>query len=378
MRASVLETKVIASEPGRCVGQGGRFALNEHGHLIIVNNEIEEARYCGWGTVLMTRTGDLLVAYSGDRDSHICPWGKARIIRSTDQGQTWSEPQTIISTPLDDRDCGLIQTQTGALLMTWFTSLAFAEAAPSPEWAQFGAAIRYARHGEKILPETRKKWLGNWVIRSVDGGETWGEPIRTRGTAPHGPIQLKNGRLLYIGIDRARPKSCITVEESIDDGCSWKLISEWPAETICGHCLFEPHVIELVCGKLLAMFRCHVNGRGAFLMQMESEDGGRTWSPPRSSGIWGYPPHLLQLTNGWVVMVYGHRRKPFGERACISRDNGKTWDAEYEIELASAPGPDLGYPSSTQLADGSILTVYYQASRLGAPTCIYGTRWRLC
>lgn len=301
------------------------------------------------------------------------------MIRSRDRGKTWSPPETINNTPLDDRDTGIIQTRTGAFLVSWFTSLAFAEPAPSPEWAQYAAAIRYARHSEKIPTETREKWLGYWVRRSEDGGKTWGAPIRTAGTAPHGPIQLRDGRLLYIGDDYSKPEVSVIVEESHDDGRNWSVIATWPAGDGARGVLCEPHVVELASGKLLAMFRHQPKDKPAqwFVMQSESEDGGRTWTKPHNSGIWGFPPHLIQLRNGWVLVVYGHRREPYGERACISRDEGRTWDIKNEIVLATAPGPDLGYPSSVQLDDGSILTVYYQATKAGAPTCLMSTHWRL-
>ena len=93
--------------------------------------------------------------------------------------------------------------------------------------------------------------------------------------------------------------------------------------------------------------------------------------------MWGYPPHLLELKNGWLVVVYGHRREPYGERACISRDEGETWDIENEIILAEAYNGDLGYPASIQLDDESILTVYYQQKNRDEPTSIFTTRWRL-
>jgi hypothetical protein len=168
------------------------------------------------------------------------------------------------------------------------------------------------------------------------------------------------------------------VEASADDGRSWQVLTTIagpdPAMTGVG----EPHVIELASGKLIAFARNEPKDRTqCFLLQSESVDGGRTWSTLHSTGIWGYPPHLLQLKNGWVVVSYGVRREPFGERACISRDEGKTWDIAHEVMLASAPGPDMGYPSSAQLDDGSILTVFYQAEKTGDPTCFMSTHWRL-
>jgi len=376
--ATIIETKVICREPGRELGQVSEYYLNEHGHPKVRTSVVEEDRYLGWPTIACTREGELLVAYSGDRDSHVCPWGRTHLIRSRDEGRTWSQPEVVNNTPLDDRDAGIIQTRTGALVVSWFTSLAFATPAPGPEWASYGAAKRYARHSAKISQETRETWLGNWTRRSEDCGKTWQEPVRTLSTAPHGPIQLRDGRLLYVGNDRTCDPPAVRVEQSSDDGRSWSLIASMPAGVSGRGGMYEPHVAELASGRLLAMFRCQPQNREEwFLTQSESDDGGKTWTPFHRTPIWGFPPHLIPLRNGWVLVVYGHRREPFGERACISRDEGGTWDVEHEIVLTSAPGPDLGYPSSAQLEDGSILTVYYQAERSGEPTRLMSTHWRL-
>ena len=48
-----------------------------------------------------------------------------------------------------------------------------------------------------------------------------------------------------------------------------------------------------------------------------------------------------------------------------------------EILLHEAFSPDLGYPSSIQLNDSSILTVYYQAETTGDATVLKSTNWRL-
>ena len=94
--------------------------------------------------------------------------------------------------------------------------------------------------------------------------------------------------------------------------------------------------------------------------------------------MWGYPPHVMELRNGWLLAVYGRRKPPYGERACISRDHGETWDIENEIVLSNAPNEDLGYPVSAQLDDGSIITVYYEevAGSKEQP-CIQSTHWKL-
>jgi hypothetical protein len=66
------------------------------------------------------------------------------------------------------------------------------------------------------------------------------------------------------------------------------------------------------------------------------------------------------LQDGRVLATYGHRRPPFGVRACLSEDEGETWDvANEKVIRDDGLDRDMGYPSSEQLDDGSILTVYY-------------------
>jgi len=370
--ATIIETKVICREPGKYLGDGTEYSIDTHMHPIIKKRVIESDRYMGWPTLAKTPGGELIVAFSGDRDAHVCPWGKTQIIRSSDQGKNWSLPETITSTPLDDRDAGIIQTKKGTLLVSWFTSVAFT----LPAYAT--AFERYARVAEKITPEIRKQWLGNWVRRSEDGGKTWQEPIRTVNSAPHGPIQLRDGRLMYIGMGKWQGKPAVTIEQSHDDGHTWNITAnvEKPDASISG--LSEPHIVELASGKLLVMVRNEPKDRSqCFLLQSESTDGGNTWTPLNSTGIWGYPPHLIQLKNGFVLAVYGYRLDPFGQRACISRDEGKTWDLENQVVLTGALGPDMGYPSSVQLNDDSILTVYYQHEKQGEPASLMSTHWQL-
>jgi hypothetical protein len=93
----------------------------------------------------------------------------------------------------------------------------------------------------------------------------------------------------------------------------------------------------------------------------------------------GLPPHLIRLADGKLVTVYGRRFNDpgFGEFACISDDGGKTWDIANEISLAPSHCYDLGYPASCVLANGDILTVFYQQPGLGQLPCLMATRWRV-
>ncbi len=328
----------------------------------------QPGRYIGWPTIARTSTGELLAVFSGDRDAHICPWGKTHLVRSGDDGETWSAPEVIRHSPLDDRDAGIIETRRGTLLGSWFTSVAFEE---DPA---------YRQHAATLTPGTRDRWLGNWVQRSEDGGLTWGEPIRVNASAPHGPVPLSDGRLLYLGVGRVGGQRTVVAEESADDGRTWNVIGtvSHPPET-AHRGLGEPHLVETAGGRLVGLFRVggdHLGER--FLHQSESDDGGRTWTPARVTPMLGFPPHLIRLQDDRLLVVYGRRLSPFGQRACLSNDGGVSWDVENERVVQTAPDADLGYPASVQLADGSIVTICYQLDRPDAETtCLMATRWRL-
>jgi len=88
--------------------------------------------------------------------------------------------------------------------------------------------------------------------------------------------------------------------------------------------------------------------------------------------MWGYPAHMLTLQDGRVLCVYGRRRPPFGIRACLSGDDGQSWDIDNELVIRDDfPNSDLGYPTSVQLADGTIFTTYY--GQVDGVTSIYGS-----
>lgn len=330
-------------------------------------------RYIGWPTITRTKSGELLVVFSGSRDAHICPFGITQMIRSTDNGKTWSAPETINNTPLDDRDAGILETKNGTLLVSWFTSLAF----DKPEL--YKANPSWVRHAEKISPETKKLWLGNWTRRSTDQGKTWQEPVKQIVSAPHGPIELSDGRLLYMGTATLEGNHIIGVEESTDDGKTWKFISKvnLPEGKNPNH-FWEPHLVENQDGTITALIRYNPPEKSEnYLHQTVSADGGKTWSTAVQTPVWGYPAHIIRLKNNWLLAVYGVRRPVYSERACLSKDGGKTWDLENEMILSEAPNSDLGYPASVQLSDGSIYTVYYQAEKAGEKTCLMATHWMI-
>ena len=74
--------------------------------------------YFGWPTVAWTQRGILVVAASGLRNDHVYPFGRTVICRSGDDGKSWTSPQVVNDSPLDDRDAGLVSTGGEKLVLT--------------------------------------------------------------------------------------------------------------------------------------------------------------------------------------------------------------------------------------------------------------------
>jgi Neuraminidase (sialidase) len=374
---------VAATAAATLVSIGSRRAMGAAPPAEVLETKVisqNGALYNGWPTVCRRANGQLLVTCSGGRESHVCPFGRVEMMTSDDEGKSWTYPRVLLDGPIDDRDSGVLETAKGTLVVTTFTSLAYeptlekANAAknwPAEKLAAWNAA------NSRLSAEDRKKQLGVWAIRSTDGGLTWSRPIDTLVNSPHGPIQLSDGRLLYAGKDLWREGTRVGVSESRDDGQTWQYLADITPRKGDEHDEYhELHAVETNDKRIIVQIRNHNKTNERQTLQCESSDGGKTWSEPKAIGVWGLPSHLLKLRDGRLVMSYGHRRAPLGNQARVSTDQGRTWSEPIVLSGDGANG-DLGYPSTVELADGTLLTVWYEQLAKSPKSVLRQAKWRL-
>ncbi|MBQ3288445.1 MAG: glycoside hydrolase family 127 protein [Kiritimatiellae bacterium] len=358
----------------------------------------EEGRQCSWPSVAKAADGSIIAVFSGDREAHICPWGKVQMVKSKDGGETWSQPRTIGKTKLDDRDAGIVLLPDGRLFVTWFNSVAYRTCfdLDSTNYPPGSAMAKWQEFDRSMSDAEKRENCGFYGIWSSDNGETWTKPeklVSLRSQTPHGPVLLKDGSLLQFGrrfddnlkqmfTPKYREHTTIMAERSTDGGHTWTTLCEKIADATgendrYTHWMHEPHVAELPNGELYALVRAD-HAKDVLMRQTRSSDGGKTWEPMTPTGLSGLPPHLLVLSDGRLLAVYGRRTKDrggLGEYASVSSDGGRTWGCE--TKLSGSTTWDLGYPASIEVEPGVVLTVYYQPPPTGGKPCIMATKWKV-
>ncbi|MBQ8016394.1 MAG: exo-alpha-sialidase [Clostridia bacterium] len=344
----------------------------------IMSNPHSSHGYFAWPTAKLLQNGKIAVGASGFRFGHICPFGKAVISYSVDGGETYTLPAPIIDTPLDDRDAGIGTFGENGVVFTSFNNSADMQRQHNKENEYIQSYIN------TITKEDEEKYLGSTFRISRDCGVTFGRIYRSPVSSPHGPTELRNGTVLWAG----------TRFEDVFGGIEVRRLDTESGETeLTGKItaadknvvLNEPHLIELPNGRLI----CHIRGENAELFsggdeklftvfQSVSDDCGKTWTEPEMllDETGGAPPHLILLSSGILLSAYGRRKQPYGIMAMMSLDGGESWEKDVRIYENTA-SDDIGYPSTVELPDGTLLTVFYAKESEEKPCVIMQQKWRI-
>ena len=138
-------------------GKGTRpddVALTSKPKPITVCSDAGAGAYEAFADVCRTDSGELLcVFYAGyahvSHPNEKLPRGaRIALCRSMDDGRTWSPAETVVDTPLDDRDPSILELPNGELLVTFMN----------------------------YDPKRKSGTHQAFSVRSSDGGKTWSRP----------------------------------------------------------------------------------------------------------------------------------------------------------------------------------------------------------
>ena len=375
-------------------------ALRERTDVVIYR---DPGAYASHPCVTRLANGDHLVAFCETlaRRPHLHPPADPRfmnlVARSRDGGIGWEAPRAAPGYEWTGMQCpGIARLSSGEVLLSqwrygWLpleTGRRLARGGDRREFLVCDPATRFwqapasdADWERAALPWARYH-RGCFAQISVDDGATWDVTARvdTRpyayGYSPRPVTELPDGTLLLaLGsapVDARALPTTVFVVRSTDRGRTWGA----PATAIAAasdRWVNEPATLALPDGRVLLMAR----EASHYLVYTESADGGVTWMPAQRTGIRGYPAHLLRLHDGRILCVYGHRRPPFGVRACLSEDGGRTWAYGDELVIRDdLKNGNSGYPTAVQEPDGSVFVAYYAEDEAGV-TFILGSHVRL-
>ena len=229
--------------------------------------------------------------------------------------------------------------------------------------------------GRDATKEPREVLPRPKVFRSEDNARTWeriGE-VAVPDTANHHVIPFGDviglpdgtmaapfygGHLANRDIDRLSPERRYQsfLIFSHDGGATWEDVVEvgtWDHD--------ETSVLPLENGRWIAAAR---TVRDAHTDLFISDDAGRTWEYGGPLTLTRqHPPHLLRLADGSALLTYGIRNP--GVYAGIGgrfSEDGLSWGAPCVVFNPGVEGAGDGtYPSSVQVADGTIVTAYYSS-----------------
>ena len=193
--------------------------------------------------------------------------------------------------------------------------------------------------------------LRPWVLRSTDAGRTW-EKRDAFPKAGAGWSALIPFGDIWAGADGALHVSCYQGE--FTDPTKSSKTKGWKSSHLRSDDDGWTDLFPLGGKSWLAAARIDK------MELIRSDDNGVTWQKPEPvterNEING---HLNRLADGRLLLSYGVRvNGRRGVLAKFSSDDGRSWGEPLRI-AHTADGGDCGYPSSVQLADGSIVTAWY-------------------
>lgn len=272
------------------------------------------------------------------------------IVRSTDNGTTWSPPEVL---------------HRHSTRGVWATEIFTGASQPLAFVHTFDAASHYLE-------------LNTFLTATADSGRTWSEPVSLP-SAVHSVVvrqglTLRDGAWLFpiywqevrsdwdwkrngkafVGHGSWRFASGIMVTR--DEGKTWSAHGRLATELN----LWEPNVVETAPGRLVMLMRAE---GAAFKYRADSGDGGLTWSAPYATDIPDANSKITLLRHGEaVLMLHNPSAQPGwlnrnSLELWVSHDGCQTWPRKMVLATSLIGNQVICYPHGFVDAQRGLLCV---------------------
>lgn len=335
----------------------------------------------GMPSLCRAGNGQLLFAYATHWEP-VPVGGEIRLMRSDDNGKTWSEAETIVRPKGPEFSVqfwsGLHHMPDGSLLLGYHqahyqrrANVAATEQNPARIW-DLTNIHNADNNRRKIEP---------YIVRSNDHGRSWSRPQRLAPGLPWcgvmgRPVTLPDGSVVQplIGPDPGGrgPQATLCIRTT-DNGRTWSepaLIAGGPE----GY--NEVTLAATAEGELLAILRERIVGPRRLFWQTRSRDKGKTWDAPTETKLYGKMPDMLVLPSGRILLavasvdcmdgglVYSGPPNSSYAGLFISDDHGRSWrrDVMFTTDNLDQIIP-FDAPVLTTLEKDRILAIAFSADR---------------
>jgi hypothetical protein len=226
-----------------------------------------------------------------------------------------------------------------------------------------------------------------WMRRSTDGGKTW----EKKAIHPQfgflaywvtfgGVAVLDDGVVVAFGYGQRRveDRKSTYIVRSKDKGDTWEAIKIADGQLSPSDSGFnECFPVVYPDGRIFVMLRTRLTVDAYCVRSM---DGGLTWSKPEKTSVRAKHPLVTRLSDDTIVCTYPRRFRPYGIRARLTSDFGKTWSDEVVLRDDFEITDGLSWSLTQELPDGTLFTVmngkkYVDLKGKLAQNYIFGSRW---
>lgn len=303
--------------------------------------------------IIRLQNGRLLAAFY-EATSHVGPDGSIFVTESSDGGQTWSTPQVAVDTIYDDRDPKLVQLDDGTVLLSFFET----DWREKPATLRGTHVVRSTDDGQSWSEPIKVQSAMDCGCGAPSGAyytglnASHGAPVELA----NGDLLIP----LYGNLPNTT-RGNATVVRSTDGGLTWPAAGESTIAAGTTFDFQEPVLTVLDDGEIVALLRTTTSPQIAYLSRSFDNGQTWTPAEPTdipasSHHLLTLKSGAILLTYGDVSKRFSPYRATSGR---IITDPHGSWNGYTDIQIYDSGNSDQANPSSAEIRPGRYLTLSF-------------------